>query len=92
MPLRPIPELVAQNMRRLDRMRDDELERHRELRRDLRRLEERLNRRLERTADGVAVKVEDSLTVNWKSVATTLLAAGTGIGAPIAAALILAPS
>lgn len=91
-PLRPIPELVAQHERRLDRMRDDELRRTNELREDLRGLERRLEAKLERAANGAAVRVEDSLTVNWRSVAATLLAAGAGIGAPIAAALILAPT
>lgn len=90
-PLRPIPSLVAQHERRFDRMRDDELRRSVELREDLRGLERRLEAKLERAANGAAAKVEDSLNVNWKSVGTTLLAAGTGIGAPIAAALLLAP-
>lgn len=50
-----------------------------------------LCRHVDKTPAAAREAVEDGLSVNWKSVATTLLAAGTGIGVPIAAALILAP-
>jgi hypothetical protein len=90
-PVRALPNLVAQHERRLDRMRDDELRRVTGLHTRLDRLEERLNARLDAAAGVAAKKVEDSLTVNWRSVGSTLLAAGVGVGTPIAAALILAP-
>lgn len=67
----------------------------RELREELAELAEDvrgLGRRIDRTPVAARQAVEDGLAVNWRSVVTTLLAAATGIGAPIAAALILAPA
>lgn len=103
-PLKAIPALVAQHEGRLQRMREDairadELEQRRvdAIHRRFDQFEAKVTERFDKVdRDHAAARTELGKLpsrvngTNWPAFITTLIAAGAGIGAPIAAAIIAA--
>jgi hypothetical protein len=99
-PLRPIPALVAQHERRLDRMREDhqlagqeEVRRIEALHRRLDTLDSKLDERFRALTNGTKAAAKAGASqgaqqLNLGAVLATFLAVATAIGVPIAIALI----